>query len=278
MTYVTTGLCHRVGVINERKIVALLNDAMASGRDVLKLIPLFGGRPLKFVHAGGTQQVADMVVHDASTDAFIAGVSIKNHSNGSFDHINTSRVADYVPSELDAHLKSSLRDIKDKFYGKAEHLPQARKEINSIFEGCWEHWTSEALRRLLQNIKKRTPELVIINNVKQRTLLCYRDEAFEEISKYPFENSWKYELKATRAKTSRSIWRRNDGEDTVNTHLRVRHALNNGVTALLGMSKANKVSIPTVKIQQDGVDILLKRMVPHAVCVVGSPPKVVISD
>jgi hypothetical protein len=35
--------------------------------------------------------------------------------------------------------------------------------------------------------------------------------------------------------------------------LRIRFVLNNGVTALLGLSSANNNSVPAIKIQQDNV-------------------------
>jgi hypothetical protein len=52
------------------------------------------------------------------------------------------------------------------------------------------------------------------------------------------------------------VWREKDGLG-VNTHLRLRLVTNNGVTALLGLSEANKNSILTLKIQQDAVAALL---------------------
>jgi hypothetical protein len=74
-------------------------------------------------------------------------------------------------------------------------------------------------------------------------------------------NEWEYYLKSTgRAKTSRMVFRRKDGVE-VNTNLRIRLVLNNGVNALLGLSEKNKTSIPCLKIQQDRVDILLRDLV-----------------
>jgi len=56
------------------------------------------------------------------------------------------------------------------------------------------------------------------------------------------------------------LFRRKDGQE-VNTHLRMRLVLNNGVGALLGKSEKNKCSIPCLKIQQDKVDVLLSGLV-----------------
>ena len=70
-----------------------------------------------------------------------------------------------------------------------------------------------------------------------------------------------YILKSSsRAKTSRQIWiRSSDGCEEINTNLRIRLVLNNGITALLGKSKANKSSCASLKIQQDNVDTFISK-------------------
>ena len=60
-------------------------------------------------------------------------------------------------------------------------------------------------------------------------------------------------LKTTRAKSSRQLWLKTENGE-INTNLRIRITLNNGVNALLGKSKSNKSSTPSIKIQQDNVD------------------------
>jgi len=89
-------------------------------------------------------------------------------------------------------------------------------------------------------------------------VLYPKENNLSEFIAYP---DWEYFLKSTpRAKTSRMIFRRKDGVE-VNTDLRLRMVLNNGVGALLGQSAKNKCSIPCLKIQQDRVDKLLVGLV-----------------
>ena len=56
------------------------------------------------------------------------------------------------------------------------------------------------------------------------------------------------------------IFREKDGIE-VNTNLRIRLVLNNGVNALLGQSSSNKTSVPCLKIQQDRVNLLMNGIV-----------------
>ena len=69
-----------------------------------------------------------------------------------------------------------------------------------------------------------------------------------------FNRALTFKLKETdKAKTSRQIFIVGADGTEKNTHLRIRFVLNNGITALLGFSSANKSSVPVLKIQQDNV-------------------------
>jgi len=64
-----------------------------------------------------------------------------------------------------------------------------------------------------------------------------------------------------RARQSRQIWIKSSDGSEINTNLRIRLVLNNGITALLGSSEKNKVSVPCLKIQQDKVDTFISNCV-----------------
>ena len=55
------------------------------------------------------------------------------------------------------------------------------------------------------------------------------------------------------------LFREKDGV-SINTNLRIRLVLNNGVNALIGQSTKNKSSMPCLKIQQDRVNLLLTQL------------------
>ena len=83
------------------------------------------------------------------------------------------------------------------------------------------------------------------------------EENFKEFIHY---DDWEYYLKcAKNSMSSRQIWRRHDGHD-INTNLRLRLVLNNGITPLWGRSKSNKNTTPCVKIQQDKLDHYLSQI------------------
>ena len=264
MGYNTTGLCHRVGIANEKMLTKALNYYFQKGKNPLKLRELFPNRNLLFKHQGGTQQVADMSIHDADTDEKLAGVSIKHHKTGTYDHINTTKIDTFVPGDMHQYMKDGIKAIKEEFAAQEERVEVARAAVDSLFLSLWERWDSAAIRALLQVIHGRTPALLLINTNNQK-LSCYKESAFLELAQYPYNDKMSYFLRAARAKTSRQIWRRDDLGNEVCTHLRLRMVLNNGVTALLGLSSSNKTSVPTIKVQQDNVDALLEQTQPYSI-------------
>jgi hypothetical protein len=54
--------------------------------------------------------------------------------------------------------------------------------------------------------------------------------------------------------------RRTQTGEEINTCLRIRLVLNNGVNALVGQSSKNKSSVPCIKIQQDNVDLFISTL------------------
>jgi hypothetical protein len=60
-----------------------------------------------------------------------------------------------------------------------------------------------------------------------------------------------------RGKNSAQIWRKKENHQPVNTNLRLRLVLNNGLNAFFGISDANNSSIPCIQIQQDNVDAMI---------------------
>ena len=114
------------------------------------------------------------------------------------------------------------------------------------------------LKILLHTLYIKYPEYVLINHRHMNKLIMYpKENNFAEFVEY---TDWEYYLKTTLAKTSRMIFRRKDGIE-INTNLRLRMVLNNGLGALIGKSEKNKCSIPCLKIQQDKVGTLISKLV-----------------
>ena len=265
MPYNTDGGSHRDGVSNEKKIVAHLNT---SNGESLNLHTLFEQQGLQFVQIGGTKSVSDMDILTATGDK-VSGVSIKNHKQGSYDYVNTSKLGQYLPESVVTSIKTGIAAIKTEYAGDESRLPEARRAAETVLETAFAQMSSDVIKSILQVINVRNPKLVMINDIKDKKLKCYHESSFTELSAEPYKASNTYALKSTRAKSSRQITR-----NGVVTNLRLRIVLNNGVKALLGLSKSNKYSIPVIKIQQDKVNAVLAETTMYSECDFGVEPQV----
>ena len=256
MPYNITGASHRVGVSNEKKITDFLNGT--NGRS-LRLNELFGDS-LQFKQIGGTKSVSDMDIQ-TETGERVCGVSIKNHKQGSYDYVNTSKLVQFLPESVVMAIKEGLATIKSEYTGNEEKLPEARKKVESLLEQAFAQFDDVVIKKLLQTINVRNPKLMMINDVKSGKLKCYHESAFTELASEPYKAENSYALKTTRAKSSRQITR-----NGVVTNLRLRIVLNNGVKALLGLSTSNKTSMPVIKVQQDRVNKVLAATTMYSEC------------
>lgn len=246
MPYVTDGSVHHTGVRNEHHLAGLFNLQPPA---VLRAA--YPDKVLTFVQRGGTQQVDDVEVMCAGVR--VTGISTKHHGgSGTFDYINTSKVSDYIPQSVP--VVREFAELRAAHRGSEDALPLVRARVKTAISGLWSSLTNENVRSLLQSTHARNSEWVSV--VSPDDVLTVHHNKIEELAVHPFDPDTQYELRSARAASSRQIWRVKNGVAT-NTHLRVRLALNNGVGALIGLSKANANSILTLKIQQDNVRGLL---------------------
>jgi hypothetical protein len=254
MPYLTRGQTHYGGVQNEKDLVSLLNrhSTMNLNTCVQEKAQCFQA-PI-WRHLGGTTQKADCDV-TVGTQCF--QVSIKNHENtGTFDWINTSKLTDFNPA-LGASIKTAIDQFKLVNHGK-DVTPSLRSEVANLFNAEFDKISSDQIKNLLWTLYAKYPEYVLINHKKDNKLVMYPKE--DNFPEFVAHRDWEYYFKTSKAKTSRMLFRRKDDQE-VNTHLRMRLVLNNGVGALLGKSDTNKCSVPCLKIQQDKVNTLLSGLV-----------------
>lgn len=260
MPYNTTGASHADGVKNEKDIVDFLNVTNGGS---LKLDALYGGA-MHFKQIGGTKSVSDMDVFSAESGERKCGASIKKHKGrtGTFDYVNTSRLREYLPEESVNRVKRGISSIRKRYYDDKSKINIARDEKNNLLEQEFVYVTDVVIKSLLKKIKSRNPELIIINDVENRKLKCYKESSVRELAVEPYNDSNVYTLRKGRGKTSRSILR-----NGVPINLRLRIELNNGVCALLGgFGKKNKNSYVTIKVQQESVDKLLSTTELYSEC------------
>ena len=252
MPYKTRGETHYGGINNEKELVKLLNSKLDVNINSYftqgtNNIPIWK-------HLGGTTQKADCEVN-IGNQCF--DISIKNHENtGTFDWINTSKLEEFN-EELGKSVKKSIDNFKKDNYGN-EITKRMRDDLANIFNSEFDHITSDQIKILLNTLYIKYPKYVLINHCSAKSLIMYpKENNFPEFVEY---SDWEYFLKTSRAKTSRMIFRRKDGVE-VNTNLRLRMVLNNGLGALIGKSEKNKNSISCLKIQQDKVETLISKLV-----------------
>ncbi len=283
MVYDTKGNSHHAGVKNEAQIVIHLNN---SNGESLNLPALFGEEGLRFIQIGGTKSVSDMDILN-STGVKICGVSIKNHKTGTWDYVNTSKLHDYLPDNVATSIKGGIAAIREKYKSDESKVGQAKKEVDVILASAWEFITSDVIKSVLQRINARNPKLIMINDIKDKKLKCYHESSFTELSSEPYKASNTYGLIVGRGRGSRQITR-----NGVNTNLRMRIVLNNGVGALLDTKiienernlkaaiekgdtklinklrkkKCNRTASVTIKIQQDRVNAVLESTTLYSQC------------
>jgi hypothetical protein len=244
MPYNTNGEVHHEGIANEGRTAQFCNSNIPSN-----IQEDYPGKTLTFRKEGGTHQVSDMGIY--ADDVRVASGSDKLHRKGTFDHVNTSKVLDYLPCES---LQKMLIDLRKEHFKDESAVGRVKVAIKDATDTMWNTMTSDGIRRLLISLDERTPEWMFVT--EPREISVFRHSEMRELSEFPRDPSWTYVLKSARAKESRQIWREKDGL-SVNTNLRVRLVANNGVSALLGLSNANKNSSLSIKIQQDQVGKLL---------------------
>jgi hypothetical protein len=180
-------------------------------------------------------------------------MSVKRFTSGTFDYINTSKIHDYIDATSAIKKMEELRKTCWKDESKLAEVRNTKEsELNTLLETV----TSDAISSLIQKVHNRCPEFILIHEMKTNTLHTFPHDSIDELSKFPTDPATTYKLKKTRAKTSRQIWRVTNGVE-VNTSMRLRLELNNGVTALLGLSKSNNNSNIVFKLQQDSVRKLI---------------------
>ena len=250
MPFRTDGSSHRDGIRNEEFITTLLHSIPQN---------VFDQRIAKeqdkedvegWSVEGGTKQQADSRCH--FTDGTSCTISIKNHKNegGTFDWANTTTC---IPSELNEWIHYFKSKNKDR-----DITPEIRNEFADFVDAFFEEFDEERIGQLINDLYHHTTDYIIINNVPDRELILTKKNPLDILSK--LEDGCKLVFKKKNAKNSRTIWIDCPDGMSINTNLRLRLTLNNGITALLGKSKANKNSKLCFKLQQENVGKLIETL------------------
>jgi len=247
MVFSTDGSTHRTGIQNEHELVNYLNSN--SDNEITRRVQTEIGESIeKWEHRGGTQQKEDCVAKTVS-GAFI-GVSIKHRKDkGTYDLINTTK----MPSEIRDVVYPGIDAFKKKHTGVSVITDEIRKECSTILNSSLAA-VEPYMASVLDDLYEKYPPWLLIHNATEHKCMFFSKRNLRRF----MNGNARYRFKpSTRAQTSRQLFIESADGEWIDTGLRVRLVLNNGVNALLGLSNSNKTSVPTIKIQQDHVSRFL---------------------
>ena len=196
--------------------------------------------------------------------SFDDGESLRETTRRSLQHFDNTWEKFH---ELNGQQDIPISD--DKFEGIKNKLFEGLKAtlysgwVDDIFDAAFNNFTSDDIRASLLLDVNNYSDYIVVNNVATKTLIWF--ETRENLHVFRDKDELEFELRSTeRAKTSRQIWARRRGSDDewVNTNLRLRVILNNGVTAMIRpLPGKNQTSTPCIQIQQDNVNSFMENLV-----------------
>ena len=233
----TTGQVHFSGIKNEHETIKLLNEWKIYSDTV--------------THLGGTKQKED-------AEAGKQGISIKHKkglNSGSFDWVNTSKTFPLIADDHFDTFNTWVRVIRNsKTDLQQNSIDVVRDEFNKVCDMGLRTIGATDLQNFVIGQLFNDLDLVI-NDSKAGVL--YHMPTYGLRTVQLIERGFQVEAVPTdKISTSRKLVLRM-GVYTVDTGLRLRLTSNNGIKAMLGISKSNKTSVPVLKLQQDNIQRLV---------------------
>ena len=239
MAFVTDGSVHYSGINNEGKTAEVLTEQN-----------IFG---CKVETRGGTKFKEDMV----AGKLLLSAKDKKRLSTGSFDWVNTSKVSHIFGDHFDAFKQevSKIRemDIDDR----VTYLSSIRKQFADICSSGFDYLSKQQVCDLIVDSISDGIDFIFVNDKENNVLYQFNPEDHPAVKMAQTCDSVKF---TGRGKSSRKVIFVKDGVE-YNYGIRLRITSNNGVTAFLGLSKANNNSQIVIKLQQDSVHKLVKEWI-----------------
>ena len=244
MGYRNDGSVHRSGIKNEGKVV-----------DFLKINPVFGIGEV--IPRGGTKYKQDLEVNHGDETTLISVKKKNKLTDGSFDYVNTTKI--------DENLKKPFEEFFSNVKMIRNETEEKRTQVKQLIKDRFDSISSETLDGLEGSVLLDFLNTNVIDkNIDMKMWVV--DSENKKHLLYDFTSSPLYTLlengyvpfvqKVNKISTSRKILFKKDN-DVRDLGLRVRLVTNNGIGAMLGLSKANKNASLVLKIQQDRVHNLI---------------------
>ena len=268
MAFLNNGRNHKDGVSNEYDVAEYINNNI---EDLLNRgwFPEIDEDSTFIIceHKGGTGCIEDAVIHytDGKGNHKEILISIKNKNKGigvgSIDYLNSSKVIKMYEDDFYNKIVEVDTDherIKKTFpeSKKRGMLDIIRSEVNNTADHVLTSLSSETLNEILKNQVFCHDDLHMIVNdrkINKLTHTHYSDHPVPKILKDGYLPS----IINGRGQTSKKVVFVKDN-DVIDFGIRVRLHYNNGITAKLGLSTANKGSQWCFKIQQDKLNKLFE--------------------
>tara|TARA_B100000029_G_scaffold439422_1_gene455962 strand:- start:74 stop:835 length:762 start_codon:yes stop_codon:yes gene_type:complete len=235
----TNGSTHYEGIANEHAVIELLNNRNYFDCPV--------------THLGGTKNKADAMAGNVP-------ISIKRKkglANGSFDWINTSNTDGIIDRTVFTDYFKFIKYAREN--SVVPDIAEVRDWYSKCCEAALSKITPTQVTKFLQEqvCDKQDGFKLVVADTDNDTLFIIdheRTPLAQLLSKGYIAN-----VVMGKGKSSAKIIFSAPGKDIndigsgVDIGLRIRCTSNNGIKAMLGLSKANKNSQTVVKIQQDKV-------------------------
>ena len=234
----TDGSVHYSGIANEGKTAEILNA-----------INYF---PDKVETRGGTKHKEDAVAGSLKLSA----KDKKKLSSGSFDWVNTSRYNYIFGNHFDS-FKFMVKTLRQQdSYSREYAVDRVRERFASLCNDAFDVLTKDQVCDLIIDAISDGIDFVFVND-KENSVLYQFDPENHPAIKFAKECDSIELVSSQKAQSSRKVIFIKDGVE-YDCGLRLRVTSNNGIKALLGLSKSNKNSQVVIKLQQDAVHRLVK--------------------
>ncbi len=240
MSYVTDGSVHYSGIKNEGKTAEILTEKNTFGCNVET--------------RGGTKFKEDMVAGEVK----ISAKDKKRLSTGSFDWVNTSKVVSGIFGDHFDTFKREVYGIREMdIDDRVTYFSTIRKKFADICSAGFDYLSKDQVCNLIVNSITHGIDWVFVNDKEHNVLYQFNPQDHPAVKMAQICDFVKF---AGRGKSSRKVIFVKDGVE-YDYGIRLRITSNNGVTAFLGLSKANNNSQIVLKLQQDSAHKLVKQWI-----------------
>ena len=260
MSFPSDGRNHRGGIKNEHSLVTSLNNGLIS-----RIWPTVS-KNIIAEHRGGTTQKADAVLVDTQTGEvtnYISAKEKKKENTGTYDYTNsTSYITQAIQNNSPVFLKlrdfiNEAKNIRSTGNITSDKKTKCRTACKIVVENTLNSIKNTELRQIIT-------DLLITPNAGMEYIVTVLDT--KKMYYFPFQNHkinsllnnpdavFFLEKKSNKEYCESRTIMVKVGNDTIDTGVRIRLHLNNGISALLGVSSTNNTSSFCIKFQQDNFD------------------------